>query len=393
MIVLDILFILFIIFIGLNFNNRFEGLNQYDKVLLKKIFYFHFFFGLIFFAYVSKFGGDSTNYWFVTYFDFFELEDVLFMIKSGSATGYMLLLNYIPAKLLGLSFLTGTLFYSLLGYMGFVYFYLILKEQVPNWDKLKSTKILGFSVFPMLFFMPNLHFWSAAVGKDTLMFFSIGLFVYSLRNIKKNSIGIVIAILLTVFIRPHITLFMVSALGLGYLFDGKLSSFQKTFMILTFSIGFILLLSTVQKFANIESLETDAIEAYGNTQISNLSATRVGSAVDTSNYPLPLKVFTFLFRPLFFDGFSPMNIIASFENLFLLLFFVKVLRNKPLEAFKVADNKFKGFFFLFIFGSIAFSMILGNLGIMMRQKTPFIMVFILFGFYVINHKLDKSRII
>lgn len=392
MIILDCIIIILIWIIGNNFRNRFPILSQYDKKILRNLFYYHLFFGIVFFAYVSKFGGDSTNYWFVTYFSDFTFKDVLFLMQSGSATGYMMIINYIPAKVLGISFFTGTIMYSLLGYMGFVFFYLTLKQQVPNWNKLLKTKVFGVFIFPFFLFLPNMHFWTSGIGKDTLMFFSIGMFAYSIQKIGRRFIGIIIPIAITFLIRPHITLFMVSAFGMGFFFDGKRKLYQKVIMVIVAFVGFGLLLSKVQEFANIESFETDTIVAYSEKSSSNLSAGRIGSAVNISNYPLPLKIFTFLYRPLFFDGLSPLNFISSIENLFVLFFTIKVFRNSPFKKFASANFVFKGYLLLFVMGSIAFSLILGNLGIMMRQKTPFIATLLFYGFYVLSGNYVGKKI-
>jgi hypothetical protein len=392
MIVFDVIIVLLILIIGYNFTNRFLNLNAYDKSILKKLFYYHVFFAIVFYAYILNYGGDSTNYWFVTYYDSYDYSDVLDVINRGSATGIMLIINYIPAKLLGLSFFTGTLIYALLGYFGFVYFYAILRERIPNWNNLLNIKILRISIFPTFLFLPNMHFWTGGISKDTLIFFSIGLFAYSLLKVKTRFFGILISLLLTFFIRPHITLFMVAAFGLGYFFDGDRKPYQKVLAIMIFVIGFAALLSKVQEFIKIESFEADAIESFSNRRASNLSNDGIGSAVDISNYPLPLKIFTFLYRPLFFDGFSPLNLISSFENLLLLLFTLKIFKNKSIKAFNRANFIFKGFLFLFILGSIAFSLILGNLGIMMRQKTPFVVSLIIFGFYTLNDSMNQATI-
>ena len=393
MIVLEFLICIFILYIGYNFRNRFSVLDVYDKLILKRLYFYHLFFGIVYYSYILKFGGDSTNYWFLTYFDNYNYEDVTDLMKNGSATGYMLYLNYIPAKFFGFAYLTGNLIYNLLGYMGFVYFYVILKTRIDNWSFLKTKKVLGLAIFPFFLFLPNLHFWTSGVSKDTLMFFSIAMFAYSLQNIKRNIIGLGIPILLTVFIRPHITLFMVSSFALGFFFDGRLKKSQKLLMIIVFSIGFAYLLTIVQQFANIESLETQSIESYSEKSASNLSAARIGSAVDMSNYPLVVKIFTFLYRPLFFDGLSTLNLISSLENLLVLIFTFVVIKSNPIRGFNKSDFLIKGFLFLLILGSIAFSMILGNLGIMMRQKTPFIAALIIFGFITIDEKskLKKTK--
>ncbi len=157
MIVLDFLVCLIVLFFGFEFKKKFKCFNSYDKGLLDKLFAFHIIAGVAFYFYVTNYGGDATNYWFITYYDTSDLDDVLHLIKEGSATGYILLLNYIPAKTLNLTFFTGSIIYTVLGYMGFVYFYVILKENIFNlyWlQKIKIVNISGFpTLFPMLFFL------------------------------------------------------------------------------------------------------------------------------------------------------------------------------------------------------------------------------------------------
>jgi hypothetical protein len=304
-------------------------------------------------------------------------------ISSGSATGYVLLLNYIPAKVLGLSFLSGSILYTILGFCGFVYFYMILKSKVFNIYALNRVKILGLPIFPGLLFLPNLHFWSSGVGKDTILFFCIALFFYSSLRISKRFVGISISLILSFLIRPHITLFMLMAVGLGVAFDEKTKSYQKVLITVISVVVFISAINYVLNFVQLESLDTETVEIYSDTRASNLSNDRTTSSVNTSSYPYPLKVFTFLFRPLFFDASGVLGIVASVENLFLLLFFIKILRNKVLKGFKSSSFIIKASGFLFLMGALSFSLILGNLGIMLRQKTPFIMMLIIFGYSII----------
>jgi hypothetical protein len=173
------------------------------------------------------------------------------------------------------------------------------------------------------------------------------------------------------------------ALGLGVAFDGRLKSFQKIFITLVFAGVFVGAINYVMNFVQLESLNVETVNEYSNTKASNLSDKRIDSSIDTTSYPYPLKVFTFLFRPLFFDASGLLGLVASLENLFLLFFFIKILRNRFLKSFKKSSYLIKTSGFLFLMGALSFSLILGNLGIMLRQKTPFIMMLIIFGYSII----------
>jgi hypothetical protein len=211
-----------------------------------------------------------------------------------------------------------------------------------------------------------------------------------MKIIRKRLIFMIIAIIISFFVRPHITLFLLLSFGLGVYFDKKIKPSKRIFILLILSTGFIYLFNYVMDFIELESLDAEAITAYSDKNADLLGRERTGSAVNTKSYSYPFKIFTFLYRPLFFDGLSILGIISSFENLILLFFTVKILLNKPLRAFKNANFVLKGTIIFFIIGSLAFSLVLGNLGIMARAKTPFIAGLIIFLYWVlVNNKFHK----
>ena len=394
MIIFDFLVVVFCLIVGFNFKNRFKIFDAYDRSVLNKLFFFHTIVSIGFFLIILNQGGDATNYWFMTYeFRYYGLNNVMEMASSGSATGNMLLLNYIPAKVLGLSFFTGNIMYGTMGFFGFVFFYAIIKANIQDITLLRNKKIFNISIFPLLLFLPNLHFWSSGVGKDTFIFFCIALFIYSLGNFKRRFIGIVFSLVLSFAVRPHITLFLITAFGIGYVLDGNLKGYQKIFIFLIFIVGFASIFSYVLQFVKLESFEVETISNYASKRSSNLG-TGSGSGLDISSYPYPLKVFTFLYRPLFFDAPGILGIISSIENLFLIFFSFLILKNRPYLAFKNANFHIKGILIFFILGACSFSLILGNLGIMLRQKIPFIMSLIIFGFWTIafNEFIKRKQI-
>lgn len=388
MIILDIIICILLLFFGLKLKNSFRILSNKDKRILDRLFLFHITVGVIFYFYILT-RGDAVFYWMHPKdLSSADLWDII--SNRGYASDYIYLLNYLPSNVLGLSFFTGCMIYCVLGYSGLLYFYLILKNLVPELHYLRRVKFLNISIFPFLLFLPNLHFWSSGVGKDTLLFFCIALFTYSLMSLKRRFFGVVISILLSIFVRPHITLFLIIGFGLGYFFDSRLKTYQRILMIIVFCAVFAAMFGYVMAFVNLDSLDSTSIEQYSASKSGSL-ASSANSGVDISGYPYWLKIFTFLYRPLFFDMGGPVAIIASFENLIMLLFTWKLLKSDLVSGFKNGNYILKGMFFVCLLGIASFSLILGNLGIMMREKNMFTPLFIIFAFGIMAKNLQKKR--
>jgi hypothetical protein len=275
--------------------------------------------------------------------------------------------------------------YSLIGFIGLTYFYVMAVELIPN-----DPKFSGYYLFPMLFFLPNLHFWSCAVGKDALLFFCIAIFTYGLMQPFKRMPMIVFGLLLAYFIRPHITLFMLLGFGMAY-FSGQNISVFRRILFFGLMVGIaIAILPMVMKFARIEEASLDSFDKFSETKAALLSKASAGSAVDISSYPFPVKVFTFLYRPLFFDINGIPSVLASLENLLLLVLSYTVLKNKPLETFKKAPFVIQGMVYFLIIGTLAFSQSLGNVGIMIRMRNMFLPGLIIFIFWHFSYRQSQE---
>jgi hypothetical protein len=106
--------------------------------------------------------------------------------------------------------------------------------------------------------------------------------------------------------------------------------------------------------------------------------TLASSGVDITNYSLPMQVFTFLYRPLFFDSPGLLGIIVSFENVIYVLLSLKLVGNIRGWRFLFTGNFLsKTAFFSFLTVTIALAQIAGNLGLAMRQKSQ-VMILLLF---------------
>lgn len=391
MIVLNAAIICILILVGYNLKNLFPDFTRSEKRFLNYLFFYHLVISIAFHLFISVNGGDASFFW--AYPKEESLDAIIDLFLNRSATGVIVLLNYIPSSLMQLSFLTGNLFYSTLGFLGFIYYYRISKSIFKDTTIFKKFKPFGLNLLTAVWFFPNLHFWSSGIGKDTILFLCIAIFVYSLLDIKKRWIGLGISLVFSLLIRPHIVLFLLISFGLGYVLDGRLKVYQKLLILLVFVASFVSIFNYVLEFVQLESLEISAVQEYTTTKAASLNQEDAGSGVDTSNYSLPLKIFTFLYRPFFFDMNGILGLVASIENLILLLFSVLVLRNRIISGFKNANYLLKGLLLYFLIGSIAFALILGNLGIMLRQKNMLFPLFFVFGLWVFYNRHLRKEIL
>ena len=382
---LDALILVFVFVIGLQIPSFFR-FSQKDLGRLRFLWVYHLIFGYAYYSSVIAQGGsDSLKYW--SEAKKITSQQALLSLVENKGTQVMYALNYIPSGILGLDFLTGTIVYSFIGFIGLIFFYKIAIELIPFNYKFKNIFL-----FPAILFLPNLHFWSVAVGKDTLLFFCVGAFSYALMKWKTRVPLLIFSMLLAYIVRPHIVLFLILSYSLAFLLNNKIGKFQRILLFVAMAAVGVVILPSVMEYAKIEELSVDSYEQFSDNKVSVLSRAHTGSSVDVSNYPLPLKIFTFLYRPTFIDIKSFPALLAAFENLILLILSIMVLRRKPIKTFNEAPFIIKGLMFFLAIGTFAFSMSLGNLGIMLRMRNMFLPGMLIFICYSYS-KVVETKIV
>ena len=150
--------------------------------------------------------------------------------------------------------------------------------------------------------------------------------------------------------------------------------------------GLILAEDTILSMVGLEQSENliEDFENFSEDRAAELSDS--GSGVNMTEYPLPLKLFTFWFRPLFFDAPGILGLIVSLENFIYLLLFLKILNKKFLKFLKKSPIVVKMSLTVFFLSSLAMTFVMSNLGIIMRQKSM-VMYFLFFViFYFLGQK-------
>ena len=351
----------------------------FDAGLMRKLYWYHLVFLLIYFVYATYNPSDSLQYYKVAK----EAGD-MWPLLFEPGTPFISFLGA-PLVQLGLEFSTLMLVFSWMGYIGFVYAYLFFKENIP----LNVTIFKRFDLLTVLLFLPNMHFWTVSFGKGSVIFMGLMLFTQAVRYPQRRLFTLIIGGFFVYMVRPHVILFVLVGVMVGLLTGkGKLTPAIKI-LILVVSIGFLYQASsTILAVAKLEKSQNvlDDFEQFSEKRSIGLFQS-AGSGVAMNDYPLPLKLFTFWFRPLFVDSPSILGIFSSLENLLYLLLFLKICNRNFIRFLRKSPYMVKMSAIVFLLTSFAMTFVMSNLGIIMRQKS----MVMYFAFFVIYYFLAQKE--
>ncbi|WP_037321017.1 hypothetical protein [Salegentibacter sp. Hel_I_6] len=362
------------------FNSYAKKHKWFSKKLMNSLFIYHLFFFLVYYTYATFNRSDSKLYferpqWGNSWGEYF-----------GTSTTFVDFISWPFINILGFNYEMMMVMFSWFGYVGFVYAYLFFRENIPI-----KIKVFNLDFLTLILFLPNMHFWTASLGKGAPIFMSLMMFAYGINQPKSRWGIILLASIITYHIRPHVFLFVAAGTVLGYMTGKEKISLWKKVLIYCAMIGSLIIVQdTILGVAGLNESE-DLVEGFDqfSTERAN-SLSNSGSGVAMANYPLPLKLFTFWFRPLFFDAPGILGLIVSAENLIYLLLFFKVLKLDFIKFIKKSPISVKMSLTTFFLASLAMAFVMSNLGIIMRQKSM-VMYFLFFViyYYLAQKKYDK----
>lgn len=340
--------------------------------LLNQLFWYHMFFGLVYYTYALFNRSDSWQYFentkakFLGWWDYFS-----------EGTRFMEWLAFPLIRGLSFNFEMTMFFFTWIGFWGFVFFYLFFKENLNF-----NLKFNGWDALTISLFLPNMHFWTASFGKGAAIFCGIGMLVYGLSRPGKRLLLIALGGFLVYMIRPHILFAILIGMGVGYVLGReKIPLYQKYLTALAGIVFSILFYENILGFLKIDP--DNFFESFDNRSIAISRELRSsGSGVDMSSYSLPMKLFTFWFRPLFVDAPNVLGIIVSFENLIYIFLFTRIINRDFISYIKEAPAMVKMSGIVFISISISMTYVMSNLGIIIRQKSQimYFMIFVVLAF-------------
>lgn len=345
-----------------------------DKRFLNNLFFIHSLFYVLYLVYSYYNRSDSGMYYVRAY----SIEDWFAHFKDG--TSFIDFLNYPFVIFLRLSYFSVMFIFSFFGFQGILLLYLTGKEHIPNLPK----KYAGFSMLELLFLLPNAHFWSASIGKGSVIILGIGLFFYGLSRFNVRILYIICGAFLIYMVRKHVLTGIILAIGVGLLFGNvKINKFFKFLLICAAFVGFYFVFSSLTQETGFDFTDEN------NESLEHLSSelAKSNSGVDINNYNQFFKLFTFLFRPLFIDAPNLIGVFTSIEDLLCLILTFQMLK-LLLLYFKKVNSFFVIVIISFLVTSLALAQITGNLGIAVRQKAQVFPLFFLFYSKVLS--ISKS---
>jgi len=350
-----------------------------NATLLRQLFYFHVGLTLVYYLY-ALFNPSDSQYYFVKVTTNYRGDD--WWSFYGTSTRFIEFIGYPFIKFLGFSYEGMMALFSFFGFVGFAYFYVFFKENI----RFKHT-YFRYDLLTVMFFLPNLHFWSSSFGKGSIIFMGIGLFFFGISKMRTRWVAILIGGIIVYYVRPHIMLVMLVSSAIGFVFTTRGISFplRVTFLV-GVALAFYFIYSDVLRLVGID--EEEFVSQGLDLTHRALELTKATSGVDITSYSLPMQVFTFLYRPLFFDAPGILGLIVSFENVFYILMTIKIFNLKGVKFLITSNFLVKTAFFSFLTVSIALAQVSGNLGLAIRQKSQ---VMILFMFVIIAF-LDKQKL-
>jgi hypothetical protein len=348
--------------------------------LMKKLYWFHMFFAGVYYVMVMSSPSDSVGYyqrpqailegWFSVY---------------DTGTPFVDFVGFPFINYMGFTYEMMMALFAWLGYWGFVYFYIFFKENLQHKHSFK-----GIDLVTLILFLPNMHYWTASLGKGSIIFFGLGMAMYGISSLNNRKVALVIGMLLVYHVRPHVFLFMAIAIVIGFITGRqKIPVYQKLMVLAGGTAALVLLYDQILGFVNLDSENLlESFDQFSNTRAYELS--KAGSGIDISNYPLFLKLLTFWFRPLFFDSPGPVGLIVSFENVFYLFLASKLFQGGVIGYLRKSSAMVKTCAVVFLATSFALSGTLSNLGIIIRQKSMVMYFFLFIVLSFMDYKKHKK---
>ena len=282
----------------------------------------------------------------------------------GMGTRFVIYMVQYLKDILGGTYLDHFLLFQAFGFWGVVLLMRIFEEIHIE----LGTKQSPFTY--LLFFLPSIHFWTSAIGKDAPLFLAASLAVWSAMQLRRRFIAFGLSILIMVLFRPYIALAALMALALSAFIDPRNSVGTKLVLLLAAFAAVVPVLGTVENTFRVDVTSAESVSDFFQYQSEISAQDEGGSAVVGASYPV--RIFSLLFRPLFVDANGAFGLIASLENLFLMFILFQMLRN-----FGSVKKLVRSVFFV-RFGSIfavVLILLLGfvyyNVGLGLRQKVMF----------------------
>jgi hypothetical protein len=313
---------------------------------------------VVYFKRAEEGAADSALY----YYDLYQNYQDGF----GLGTQGMIYVVQYVREMVGGTYLDFYLLFQAIGFLGLTILLRILEEVHDE------LRIPYAPYFYALIALPSLHFWSSALGKDSPMLLATSLALWASMRLPNRAKALVGALLLMLFIRPHIALVATAALSLAVIVGRGIPIYLRIVLFFVSVAGTGLAATTLQSTYAIDITSSESIGQQFERRDNVLQSDEAGNTAVTGGFPV--RLLSLLFRPLFFDADELFALLASFENLVVLAIMLLLLVRWR-SAFQLFRSVFFARFALIYALALTIFLTLGywNVGLGLRQKWTMLM--------------------
>lgn len=341
-----------------------------DFLKVTLLFLWHTFFSLVYYLVSLSNVSDSTNYYKKS------ITNTVFEFYPG--TPFVSYVASLVSQGLDASYLNTTLFFNLIGSIGLILFYLSVKEYLKDFR--------WYWIF--ILFIPSMSFWSASLSKDSISFFAGCLFLYAVTSSRRTLLLVSIAFFAMFMVRPHIGALVLASYTVYFIIKSHVHIIFKFITIPIIISGLLLSIRFVEEYIGLDESSAGGYSDYIDERES--ANTSGGSSLDISSMIYPMKVFTYIFRPLPFEAHNIMALVTSIENAIILFLFLYIIIKSKFNFRPFIEGKNLWLSTYVFLTCTVLALVTANLGIATRQKWMFMPVIIYLLIYVFHEYKFKS---
>jgi hypothetical protein len=303
--------------------------------------------------------------------------------KGFVGTGFIRVLTGTIYAITGSSIYIAYVVFACFGFWGLYFLYRAFRVALPGGDAHRYALLT--------LFLPSMLFWPSSLGKEAFMMLGIGLTAYGaalvLSGYRRWPGPLLLGLLLTSAVRPHVTAALFLALGIAFVLRRRprpataLTPLTFVVSVAALAAGALFVVQQAASFLNVEETSVEGFESAINATSERTDD--AGSSFDPTGVngvtDLPVAAFSVLFRPMVVEASNPQMMLAALEGTLLLVLVALSWRSLATVPGRLRRQPYLIFclvyVLIFVFAFSNFS----NFGILTRQRVqvlPFVLVFL-----------------
>jgi hypothetical protein len=203
-------------------------------------------------------------------------------------------------------------------FQGFGFFGLMLLMRLfQEIEMAMNTRASRLSTY--LLFLPSLHFWTSAIGKDAPLFFAICLCAWAVMRIRRRWIVFCAGIFLMVLFRAHIALITMMSVALAAATHGRFTAGRRLALLTIAAVGAVILTGAVNSTLKLDITSSGSLSSFFAERDQIAAASSGSTTIGDAGYPM--RLISLLFRPFFIDVSGFLGFVPSAENVGSVLLF------------------------------------------------------------------------